>query len=241
MKNHPFKLGLAHYEILLMFYPYKLSVRLLWLVGMLGTATISSNLLTAPGTRANQVVQSSQQAPETELLPVDGWFEAGSHPQDYAMGADQNTTYDGSASGTIQAKSNGSEGFGTLMQTFDASAYQGQRLRLRGYVKAESVADWAGMWMRVDSPAGQVLSFDNMQNRAIQGTTDWQAYDIVLDVPAEGNKIAFGLLLAGEGQVWMDNLQFEVVDAETPTTDMSQSSESNTLPESPANLSFETF
>ncbi|MFG6094577.1 hypothetical protein SPB21_04970 [Leptothoe sp. ISB3NOV94-8A] len=230
-----------------MFYPSKLQFRLLWLFGILGTATTGSYLFAAPVVGIGSSVFKRRPllswSRSKTVKPLDGWFEAGSHPNDYEMGADRRTTYDGTASGTVQGKHNGSEGFGTLMQVFDARAYQGQRLRLTGYIKAKAVEDWAGLWMRVDSASGQVLSFDNMENRSIQGTTEWQPYDIVLDVPVESNNIAFGLLLAGDGQVWMDNLQFEVVDNHTPTTAISleQSSETRQLTESPANLSFETF
>ncbi|MEM1252765.1 MAG: hypothetical protein AAGI69_10045 [Cyanobacteria bacterium P01_H01_bin.21] len=230
-----------------MFHPSKSRFRLLWLFGIIGTATTSSYLLIAPvvGFTPSIFEKSSLFSwnRAKNLKPVEGWFEAGSHPSDYAMGADRRVIYNGIASGTIQSKNARSEGFGTLMQISDASGYQGQRLRLRGYVKAKAVDDWAGMWMRVDSASGQVLSFDNMEERAIRGTTDWQPYDIVLDVPVESNNIAFGLLLAGNGQVWMDNLQFEVVDDTTPTTNMTleEPSRARQLTESPANLSFETF
>jgi hypothetical protein len=34
----------------------------------------------------------------------------------------------------------------------------------------------------------------------------------VLDVPSEASNIAFGALLVGTGQIWFDNLKFEIVD-----------------------------
>ena len=57
-----------------------------------------------------------------------------------------------------------------------------------------------------------------MQQRAIKGTTDWTRYEIVLDVPDEAQRLAFGILLAGGGQVWMDDLKFEVVPTTVKTT-----------------------
>ncbi|MEM8807611.1 MAG: hypothetical protein AAGF01_16450 [Cyanobacteria bacterium P01_G01_bin.38] len=223
----------------------KSQISILVLSGIVGSVALGMHFSKSPFYGLSAIAQEVNSSPSNaeNFASLPPWFEAGSHPEDYAMGADQNVTYSGSASATLQAHPSATEGFGTLMQTFDASAYQGQRLRLSGYIKAEAVEDWAGLWMRVDSPSGQTLSFDNMQNRPIQGTTDWQSYDIVLDVPAESTKIAFGLLLAGQGQVWMDDLQFETVDAETPTTDihLERSSDAQRLPESPSNLSFETL
>jgi hypothetical protein len=71
--------------------------------------------------------------------------------------------------------------------------------------------------MRVDG-AGSLLAFDNMQNRPIKGTTDWKRYDVVLDVPPEAKALAFGLLLAGNGQIWFDDLRLEVVDRSVAVT-----------------------
>jgi len=38
--------------------------------------------------------------------------------------------------------------------------------------------------MRIDKETTQ-LAFDNMENRAIKGTTDWLKYDVVLDIPKD--------------------------------------------------------
>ncbi|VEP15778.1 conserved hypothetical protein [Hyella patelloides LEGE 07179] len=203
-------------------------------IALNGVNTIEHSLPATP--IASKVILS--ESSDVEFAPLQQWFEAGSRPQDYAMGADLREKRNGRASGTIQAQPGAIKGFGTLMQVFDASTYRGQRLRLRGYVKAEAVEDWAGLWMRVDGTSGQVLSFDNMQQRPIKGSNDWQSYDIVLDVPVASKNIAFGLLLSGSGQVWMDDLQFEVVDTEIPTTNLENTQSSS---QSPANLSFETL
>jgi len=98
------------------------------------------------------------------------------------------------------------------------------------------VSDWAGLWLRVDGPKSEPLAFDNMQERAIKGDTDWTKYEIVLDVPDHAAEIAFGLLLSGKGQVWMDDLKFEVVGKDVPTT--GKGLEKETVA-SPINLDFE--
>ena len=65
---------------------------------------------------------------------------------------------------------------------------------------------------------GKMLSFDNMQDRPIVGTTDWQKYEVILDVPEDGAQIAIGIVLSGKGQVWLSNVQFEIVSSRVPTT-----------------------
>lgn len=169
-------------------------------------------------------------------LPA-GWFPAGSHPQDYDMGVDLTTTHGGKASGYIKSKAPAPRGFGTLMQQFKADIYRGERLRLSGYAKAEKIENWAGLWVRVDGAKNEMLSFDNMSNRPLKGTTDWGKHEIVLDVPGNSAIVAFGILLQGKGQVWADDLKFEVVSRDVPTTDMKETGEG--VPRQPLNLDFE--
>jgi hypothetical protein len=163
------------------------------------------------------------------------WFMAGSDPQDYEMGIDAHMAYNGKNSGYIKAKSAEPKGFGTMMQMFKTADYVNKRMRFSADVKSESIEGWAGLWMRVDGPQQQVLGFDNMQNRPIKGTTDWQKYEVVLDVPAESVDLAFGILLRGKGQAWLSAVQFEEVGMDVPTTN---STEQGKLPDKPGNLDF---
>jgi hypothetical protein len=96
------------------------------------------------------------------------------------------------------------EGFGTLMQSISAGKYLGSRVRLSGFVKSEEVMDWAGLWMHEDR-GNTMTSFDNMQNRPIQGTTG-----VALDVPKDATRIAFGILLEGADEVWLNTTRSDV-------------------------------
>jgi hypothetical protein len=130
--------------------------------------------------------------------------------------------HSGRASGYLRTDSAFPSGFGTLMQMVQVGSYPGARVRMSAWAKADGVADWAGLWMRVDGPdtrkTGKSLSFDNMQNQPIKGTSDWTRYEIVLDVPQAAIALAFGILLEGKGEVWLDDVQFTVVGPDTPTT-----------------------
>jgi hypothetical protein len=164
------------------------------------------------------------------------WFMAGNNPKDYEIGIDTNMAYNGKNSGYIKAKSAEPGGFGTMMQMFKATDYLNKRMSFSAYVKSERIEAWAGLWMRIDGPDQQrSLGFDNMQNRPIKGTTDWQKYQIVLDVPPESADIAFGILLEGKGQAWLSEVQFEGVGVDVPTT---SSIGDKKLPDKPENLDF---
>ncbi|MDQ2906175.1 MAG: AraC family transcriptional regulator [Ktedonobacteraceae bacterium] len=155
---------------------------------------------------------------EPPEMKLQGWTLAGSTPGDYESGVDNEVRCQGKPSGYLRSKALEAAGFGTLMQKFRAEEYRNKRLRLTAMVKAESIEHWAGLWMRVDGPLREVLSFDNMQSRPIQGTSDWQPYEVVLDVPEKSVNIAFGLLLEGPGQAWVNEIQFTEVSKDVPIT-----------------------
>ena len=149
----------------------------------------------------------------------DGWYPAGSNPNEYEMGIDNTIFQSGQSCAYIKSKNPKRDEFGTLMQTISAENYLGKRLQLSGYIKSEDVEEWCGMWMRIDGESNKLLGFDNMQDRAIKGNTDWNKYVIVLDVPVSSKTILFGVLLTGEGKVWFDNFELKEVDKSVQVTD----------------------
>ena len=151
-------------------------------------------------------------------LPT-GWFRAGNQPTSYQMLIDSSAGQDGKNVLTIKSTEKKIDGFGTLMQDFLPDKYLGKRIRMTGYMKSKDVKAWAGFWLRVDQEnSKKSLSFDNMQDRAIKGTTEWKKYEIVLDVPENASNIAFGALLDNTGQIWFEKFNFEIVDNSVPQT-----------------------
>lgn len=147
------------------------------------------------------------------------WHLAGSAPDNYLTGIDTSIKKAGDGSGFLASKpavGAGDEGFGTVMQKFPADAWRGHRVKFQAFVKAQGVKGWAGLWMRVDGAGSppRALAFDNMQDRPITGSSEWTPYEIVLNVPKDAKDIALGILLAGKGQVWIDDASFAVVNGE---------------------------
>jgi hypothetical protein len=169
-----------------------------------------------------------------------GWFIAGSKPKSYQMGIDKGAGQGGTNAATIKSIDKDSDGFGTLMQQSLPGVYLGKRVRMTGFMKSTDVTAWAGLWLRVDQAnSAQHLSFDNMNDRPVKGTTAWTKYEIVLDVPVNASKLAYGALLHGSGQIWFDDLQFEVVDETVPVTGRSNAAKSNGTLDNPTNLDFD--
>jgi erythromycin esterase-like protein len=101
-------------------------------------------------------------------------------------------------------------GFGVASAVFPLDVAAGKRVHYSGYIRTEGVTrGYAGLWWRVDGEKG-ILAFDNMQDRAPRGTTDWTRYEISLAVPAGARNIVFGMLHPGDGTAWFDGLQVEL-------------------------------
>ena len=99
--------------------------------------------------------------------------------------------------------------FGSLVNGLDARPYRGRRIRLTGAVRAEVTAESSdGLWLRVDRPRQQMGFFDNMSDRPIR-SAEWKSYSIEGDVAQDAIGIAYGLLLAGSGQAWVDEVSIE--------------------------------
>jgi hypothetical protein len=170
-----------------------------------------------------------------------GWYLAGSKPQAYQSGIDD-AQHNGHRIAYLKSVTPTPDGFGTLMQDFRADDYAGKRVRFSAMLKAESVANWAGLWMRIDKANGassspKTLAFDNMQDRPVKGTEDWKSYEVVLDVPNDATGIFFGVLLNGPGDVLMSDVKIETVGLDVATT-APPTSAGQPRPNAPTNLDF---
>ncbi len=179
---------------------------------------------------------ASPNMPQNHFEDAKDWFPAGSEPTSYDMGIEKGSGPDGKNAATIKSKTIGIKGFGTYMQQCLPEKYLDKRVKLTANIKSADVKSSAGLWFRVDGERSEMLSFDNMQDRPIKGTTDWKKYEIVLDVPKGAINLAYGVLLDGTGQVWFTNVSFEIVDKKTPIT--GGNIQKAGLPE-PSNLSFD--
>lgn len=99
--------------------------------------------------------------------------------------------------------------------------FGGNTVELRGWIKTENVAGFAGLWLREDAH-GDAVEFGNMQQQNLHGTHDWQSFTVGLPLNNSGDRLVFGALLSGTGVVWVDDLELlvdgkPVADALPPT------------------------
>src|SRR6202030_365980 len=131
-----------------------------------------------------------------EPLPA-AWHITGDRRPDYEAGLLPCVCYDGDRVAQLRLRPGvDPSGFGALVQTISASRYLGRSVRFSAMLKATGVTDWAGLWLRVDGSAGTLIR-DNMEDRALHGTTDWTQASIVLDVAEQAKILLFGALVSG--------------------------------------------
>lgn len=130
----------------------------------------------------------------------------------YRAAMDTVRPYKGRASARLHGFSPAEAGktrFGSLANGLDARPYRGRRIRLTAAVRAEAPAgSTVGLWLRVDRPSRQIGFFDNMADRPIR-SPEWKSYAIEGDVAQDAIGIAYGLLLAGSGVAWVDEVRIE--------------------------------
>lgn len=151
---------------------------------------------------------------------VQGWVLTGTRPDAYEIRCDE--VFTDCAVPILRTRAFKSEpfGMGSLTHSEGAETWRGRRVEVRAELRGGAVDGWAGLWMRVDGPEGRVLAFDNMQNRALRGTSSFKWYSVVLDVPLDAQKVTFGVLLHGPGAVFIRELVFEEVDVNVSSTDL---------------------
>ena len=225
--------------------PRQAQIVVLHYYGDLSVGAIATRLDVSEGTvkrtlhdaraELRRMVGQDQQFQRPRRQTMKGWHMAGSHPSQYEHALTDETTYEGKAVVELRSVVPETDGFGTLMQTFSAEQFSGQRVRFSGALKCEGVENRVGLWMRIDGPGPEwrMLAFDNMAGRPVSGTTDWERYEVVLDVPDEAQAIALGVLLNGKGHAWMSDFNVETVGPEIKTTSATEA-----LPTRPQNLHF---
>jgi hypothetical protein len=160
-----------------------------------------------------------------------GWRKAGTMPDSYEMVAAHNEGRDGKTCATIRSLSPKISGFGSLMQYIVPGKFAGQKVRLSAWIRSKDVEGAAGLWLRVDKEINRSTALmENMEKNPIKGTTEWRKYQIVADVPEFAAGIAYGVLLSGTGQMWIDDVEIEIVE---------QKPLSGKISAEPSNLSFE--
>ena len=161
---------------------------------------------------------------------AEGWEKSGRNAKSYEMGLDKQAGRDGNICGSIQSIDSLILGNGSFIQKFNADHYQGKKINFSGFMKSKDVSEEASFLIRVDKTDSTAF-LDNMYGREIKGNTDWNLYEITIEIPDNARFISIGASLKGIGQIWFDDLSFEIIN--------NSKSMSSGLNMGPVNLDFE--
>jgi hypothetical protein len=139
---------------------------------------------------------------ELGLMPP-GWeMTAASERAGFGADLTDEKPYEGKTCAVVRGIGYGrTPGTGTMMQSFDAAAYRGQRVRFRAAVRAEGSR--AQLWLAVERPRQVSGFFDNMADRPITAAR-WQVYELDGEVAPDATRIGIGLTVNGDGRAWID-------------------------------------
>lgn len=173
-----------------------------------------------------------------DLVLPKQWSSYASAPKAYEVGRESKISRSGNGSGFLRSLTKVEMKHHVLLyQEISSLNHRGRELSLTGFLKTKNVSGWSGFWVRAEDAQGKVLAFKNMMDAPVRGTTDWTSYNMTVKIPAQSAKIVFGALLAGEGEVWVDDFKLETQGTVERLEELKQRIRS--LPAEPENLDFE--
>lgn len=147
------------------------------------------------------------------------WGITGSNAEGYTLQTDRLRPLSGGACAALLAIPEADTSrFGAMFQLASARGFVGKRLELSGYIASHDASAGASLWLRADAGDGTTVGFENTMLRGIRGTQDWTYQNIVMDIPPEAATLMYGAVLNGRGALYVDDLQFRIVDESTPVT-----------------------
>jgi hypothetical protein len=143
-----------------------------------------------------------------------GWSIQGKDPEFYEAGTDPHVLYKGVPS--IYFK--GSEPMpkvAGLTEQLPLAEYVGKRVRFSAVTKSKAVEGGAHLLLHVGREKGKLTE---SVAGPIRESSDWQKYEIVVDVLPDATSIEVGISLVGQGTVWLNDIEIEVVGPNVPVT-----------------------
>ena len=127
----------------------------------------------------------------------------------------------------VLVPSNAPSPFGYMGQSFNAAPYRGMTVRLGAWLRLEPrpPSDLITSWLRMEAPAAEDSAqmrlsvdrgndrsgfYDNMENRPVH-SAEWTRCEIVGTIDNDARFIEIGVVSAGRGRAWVDDVTFEVV------------------------------
>jgi hypothetical protein len=155
----------------------------------------------------------AQTQKERPIAP--GWTAPES--SDYEAGIDHKVVRTGKGSLYLKSTGGNPKDY-AARQSIKADAYRGKRIRLTAYVKPDQAAGGGAPWLRVDFQNADYVLDGMLELTARSANVNgWVKCELVAQIPEDALGISFGLRMIGKGEIWADDLSFDVVPATVRT------------------------
>lgn len=139
-----------------------------------------------------------------------GWDVAGSGTEGFSVTVEPEET-----SRALRIARIGDGQYASVVARADSLTRGAVAVRLRGSLRADSVRGLSGLWLRFEDADGEILAFENMFSETpFVGTRDWTPVEIVLPSLPGAAAVWFGVVLGGDGALWVDSLRIDRVTAD---------------------------
>ena len=133
----------------------------------------------------------------------DEWNCSGS---EYTFEKLEGVAHDGLLALEIKSKSSAKATDKGTISNFVIPNYEGRKLVLTGYLRAENIVGSAGLSLRLDKDR-KTIAISEMGDSPVEGTIDWSRFSIELDYIDDIDNLVFGAYLKGQGTLWIDDLR----------------------------------
>lgn len=171
---------------------------------------------TCPVLSAGQSIKVPLKNPSFDQLDAQGrmrdWaFMEHVTPGHYTFEADSKGAKSAPASARIQRVK--TEDYGSMVQGVAVDpCWKGKTARLTGFLRTqEANGVGAALTLQVRLADGGIGLWDHMNDRRVRGTQGWNTYSVDVKVGDNAYSLLYGLLLEGEGTLWADDLQLEIL------------------------------
>jgi C-terminal processing protease CtpA/Prc len=93
-------------------------------------------------------------------------------------------------------------------QPIPASWVRTSAVRFSGLIKTDNIQGTATLFAVVSDKSGRIF-LDDMRDRPVQGTTEWQAVEVHIPRLLDAESVEIGVLVIGSGTAWFDALELE--------------------------------
>lgn len=151
----------------------------------------------------------------SRTLPLLALLAAGARAQGWEVSGPGAAGYDvapvapgvcSPGAGRLRSNGKARQGPVAVLQTFQAAAYRGARVRLEATLDLQGAGVSAGLVFSAEGPGGKVLVFEDQRRQPLAGPSSCTVVQLEALVPAEAELLTVGVRVEGEGTLEFSDL-----------------------------------